>query len=548
MPLAKVFSHPLLTTRVRLASLIVACVLPLWLAAGYLVFTSYNVKLDLTKRYTLETARALLQVVERDQAAIQAALGALATSQSLASGNMAAFHARTIELSGNYEGSDIILADLSGQQLVNSFVPFGSPLPKRNLPEATLRAIRNGQTSVSGLFKGAVTGRYLISVDVPVFRDSRPVYDLSMTIPADRFAAILSHQHFLSGWVGTVLDQDRVVVARTLAPERFVGVQRGDTPLMRRLAEVTEDAVENTMIDGTASFASFSRSRISGWSVVINVPKVGIMADIWRWLRWTIAGASLMSIAGIAVAVSLARSIDLVMQKQNENEALRDDIERITQHDLKSPLASLISGCAYLLDNQSLDSESKTILMTMENTGRRMLDSINVYFNIQNIEKNKFKLNPVEIDLIKSIYRIWDDFNSISKHNKLQLKVYIGGVVADPSKSYLIYAEKTLILSMLYNLINNALQASPDNEMIIIELGEVDNFDVVSIRNKGSVPAEIRGRIFEKYVTFGKSGGTGLGTYSAKLIAESHGGDIALDASVEGETTITVRLRKMAGA
>jgi signal transduction histidine kinase len=101
---------------------------------------------------------------------------------------------------------------------------------------------------------------------------------------------------------------------------------------------------------------------------------------------------------------------------------------------------------------------------------------------------------------------------------------------------------------MLYNLINNALQASPDNETIIIELGEVDGFEVVSIRNKGSVPVEIRGRLFEKYVTFGKSGGTGLGTYSAKLIAESHGGDIALDASVEGETTITVRLRKMAGA
>ena len=76
----------------------------------------------------------------------------------------------------------------------------------------------------------------------------------------------------------------------------------------------------------------------------------------------------------------------------------------------------------------------------------------------------------------------------------------------------------------------------------------VDGFVMVSIPNKGIVPVEIRERMFEKYVTFGKSGGTGLGTYSAKLIAESHGGERALDASVEGETTITVRLKKMAGA
>ena len=62
------------------------------------------------------------------------------------------------------------------------------------------------------------------------------------------------------------------------------------------------------------------------------------------------------------------------------------------------------------------------------------------------------------------------------------------------------------------------------------------------------MPSQIRERLFEKYVTHGKSTGTGLGTYSAKLIAESHGGGIALDASVEGETGITVKLRKMKAA
>lgn len=62
----------------------------------------------------------------------------------------------------------------------------------------------------------------------------------------------------------------------------------------------------------------------------------------------------------------------------------------------------------------------------------------------------------------------------------------------------------------------------------------------VSIHNKGAVPEEIRDTFFDKYATAGKSGGTGLGTYSARLNAETLGGKISLDTSEENGTTITI--------
>ena len=541
-----ILRHPHPSVRVRLAGLVAACVLPLWLAAGYLVFTSYHIKLDLVERQMLETARALSQVVDRDQAAIQGALEALATSPSLASGDLAAFHAQALTLLRGYPGADIILADLDGRQLVNSFEPFGAPLPRRNIPGAVLRGLETGRTSVSSLFKGAVTGRYLISVDVPVVRDARPAYDLSMTFPSDRFAAIFAQQHLAPGWVGTILDRDRVVVARSQAPERFVGMRRVDSPVARRLNETSEGAVETQTLEGVPSFAGFSRSEASGWAVVISVPKTEIMADIWRWLWWTLAGTSLMSVAGIALALSLAWSIDQVIKKQKENEALRDDIERITQHDLKAPLVSMINGCTYLLDSQQLAPEQTKMLTIMEETGRRMLDSINIYFNVLKIENKKYQVNPIQVDLMKAITRIWADFKEISARKKLSLTTSIAGVTGDASRCYFIYAEESLLFSMMYNLIRNAIEASPDQATIAIELGSRDGFEVIAVRNKGSVPSQIRERMFEKYVTQGKSSGTGLGAYSARLVAESHGGSIALDASVEGETTITVKLRKTA--
>jgi signal transduction histidine kinase len=62
-----------------------------------------------------------------------------------------------------------------------------------------------------------------------------------------------------------------------------------------------------------------------------------------------------------------------------------------------------------------------------------------------------------------------------------------------------------------------------------------------AVINQGEVPAEIRERFFEKYATSGKSRGTGLGTYSARLIARAHGGDIAMQ-SQSGTVTVTVTL------
>jgi two-component system sensor histidine kinase/response regulator len=49
---------------------------------------------------------------------------------------------------------------------------------------------------------------------------------------------------------------------------------------------------------------------------------------------------------------------------------------------------------------------------------------------------------------------------------------------------------------------------------------------------------------FEKYTTSGKKGGTGLGTYSAKLIAETQGGRISMDSSEEKGTTIKITFSK----
>jgi two-component system, sensor histidine kinase and response regulator len=52
----------------------------------------------------------------------------------------------------------------------------------------------------------------------------------------------------------------------------------------------------------------------------------------------------------------------------------------------------------------------------------------------------------------------------------------------------------------------------------------------------------MRDNFFDKYTTSGKSKGTGLGTYSAKLMARTQSGTIKLDSSKQDETTVVITL------
>jgi K+-sensing histidine kinase KdpD len=92
--------------------------------------------------------------------------------------------------------------------------------------------------------------------------------------------------------------------------------------------------------------------------------------------------------------------------------------------------------------------------------------------------------------------------------------------------------------------LKNAGEASPDAAVVEIEIAREGAFTKLLVRNKGAVPRSIRDRFFEKYSTKGKANGTGLGNYSARLIARSLGGDIAMSCSDElDETCVTVSLR-----
>jgi CheY-like chemotaxis protein len=109
-----------------------------------------------------------------------------------------------------------------------------------------------------------------------------------------------------------------------------------------------------------------------------------------------------------------------------------------------------------------------------------------------------------------------------------------------------VQGEELLCYSILANLVKNAVEAAPEGSTVSVSLrhaslrGE-DGRQVV-IHNLGAVPAPIRARFFEKYTTHGKDQGTGLGAYSAWLMARVQRGELEMETDDVAGTTLTLWL------
>jgi signal transduction histidine kinase len=231
------------------------------------------------------------------------------------------------------------------------------------------------------------------------------------------------------------------------------------------------------------------------------------------------------------------------LSRQNEllqeNVRLREHVDRISRHDLKTPLNALI-GIPPLLPDYGLNAEGVKLARMMEDAGITMLNMINRTFDLYRLETGTYVLEPAEVNLAAVVRKAAQDVTASTYFPDRPVRVTLAGEAAGDGESLTILGEELLCYSLLSNLLKNAVEASPPGGEVTVRLCREDGFAVVAIGNAGEVPEGIRDRFFQKYVTSGKRDGTGLGAYSAMLAVKAHGGRAELDASRPGFTTVTV--------
>ena len=97
---------------------------------------------------------------------------------------------------------------------------------------------------------------------------------------------------------------------------------------------------------------------------------------------------------------------------------------------------------------------------------------------------------------------------------------------------------------MLVNLVRNALQATAQWRQVNIEASRANGHVIFAVEDEGpGVPREIRENLFKPFVSSKGEGGMGMGLYMAKLIIDSHAGEIAVLDRPQGGARFEVRLK-----
>lgn len=251
-------------------------------------------------------------------------------------------------------------------------------------------------------------------------------------------------------------------------------------------------------------------------------------------------------LARVHTHLSLARANRQLKENNQKLEdaiQLQQDMDVIMRHDLKGPLSAVIGFPEILMEKYPLEDYARMTLESIRDSGQDLLNMINMSIDLLKLERGLYQIKIDEVKLGKVISRVASGFTSLINGKKLNLSIDYRNADSGGDRVE-IPGEEMLVYSVISNLLKNAIEAAPAQSSIEIEI-EIEDGEALSVRltNQGEVPESIRDQFFNKYVTAGKNDGTGLGTYSAKLMLDALGATIKLDTSQSGMTMVIVNFQ-----
>ncbi len=106
--------------------------------------------------------------------------------------------------------------------------------------------------------------------------------------------------------------------------------------------------------------------------------------------------------------------------------------------------------------------------------------------------------------------------------------------------------DRQKLTQVMVNLLRNALQATAQWANVTVEAIRRKGHVILAVEDEGpGVPAELRDRLFKPFVSSKGENGLGMGLYMAKLIVDSHQGEIAVLDRPQGGARFEVRLQAL---
>lgn len=246
----------------------------------------------------LRMTRALAAAVDSRLREVEASLNVLSVSDALRNQDFAAFYKQALSFQVSAGLSTVVVLDEHGRQVVNTSRPYGSPLPALGSRAPAMPVIVEGKP-MARVIKAPSTGEPLAVVGVPVRINGQVRYALSTTIGFHHFNDLLRQQGLPPSWIGSIVDPARVVVARTIEGDKFVGTPAPGF-LVDAMSRYREGAFDGVSVEGIPVRTIYSSTGEHGWAVAVGVPKAELARELYTPLLWFLL--STLFVLGLAAA------------------------------------------------------------------------------------------------------------------------------------------------------------------------------------------------------------------------------------------------------
>ena len=291
--------------RGSMVALVLMCVLPAVVGSAILMASLFQLKQAHMEQQAALVARTVLADLDSELSAVESALQVLTTSRELHNGDLPAFYQRATDALGHDIVINYLLTNPQGQQVLNTLVPWGSPLPEHGTPGQLWGVFAQRKAVLTHLFKGPVTGEPVIAMGVPVEEAGQVIYSLNVGLSPARVSQIVSRNAINADWTVAVLDQSGTIVGRNSQSERYLG-EPTVPALLQAVTQRGTGTFETVTKEGTPVFTSFVTSSRWGWRVVAGAPTAIVQHDMNRYLGWLLGSMGVALLVGLVLAHQLA--------------------------------------------------------------------------------------------------------------------------------------------------------------------------------------------------------------------------------------------------
>ncbi|MDH4286040.1 MAG: two-component system sensor histidine kinase CreC [Gallionella sp.] len=221
----------------------------------------------------------------------------------------------------------------------------------------------------------------------------------------------------------------------------------------------------------------------------------------------------------------LGRAIDTMREKLEGKHYVERYVHTLT-HELKSPLAAIRGAAELLEENHMPEADRQRFLANIREQSDRLSEIADKMLSLAQLEQMQKLENPAPVDLGELLRQSVAAFQPRMQAKAVTAEIRAGHIMLN--------GDAFLLRQALENLLDNALQFSPQGGAIEISLTQGGNRVLLEVRDRGpGVPDYALGQVFERFFSLPRPGNgkksTGLGLSLVREVANLHGGQAGLD-------------------